>query len=233
MEKDNRITFRVYGRRGLFTTPESKLGGEKFTYQVPTYESLVGMVSSIYWKPSILWVIEKVRVVKPIQTESVGIKLHKLNEQSDLSFYTYLKDVEYEVSARFVWNEFRKDLAEDRNENKHFFMAKRSLEKGGRRDVFLGTRECQAYVEPVEFGVKEGAYDEIPQLDFGFSFHSFIYPDQNEDKNLIANFWYPVMKRGIIEFPKPEDCPVSRVIKKGLVKEFVIGENYQLVEEGE
>lgn len=35
----------------------------------------------------------------------------------------------------------------------------------GRRDVFLGTRECQAFVEPCEFGKGDGAYDTIPKFD--------------------------------------------------------------------
>ena len=38
--------------------------------------------------------------------------------------------------------------APDRNENKHYFIAKRMIERGGRRDVFLGACEYQAYVEP-------------------------------------------------------------------------------------
>ncbi len=230
MKKDNKITFRVFGKRALFSTPESKIGGEKFSYQIPTYEALVGITNSIYWKPTIRWVIDRVRIMKPIQTESVGIKLHKLNEQTDLSFYTYLKDVEYEVEAHFEWNEYREDLKQDRNENKHYFMAKRALERGGRRDIFLGVRECQAYVEPVEFGQREGAYDNTNEIGFGFTFHSFIYPDQNEENHFIANFWHPVMRKGIVDFIRPEECKTSRIIKKGVPKEFTVGENMELID---
>lgn len=231
MKKDNRITFKVFGRRALFTTPESKLGGEKLSYQIPTYQALIGITESIYWKPTIKWIIERVRVVNPISMESVGIKTLSQKYESDLSFYTYLKDVEYEVEARFVWNEERPDLAHDRNENKHYFMAKRALEKGGRRDIFLGTRECQGYVEPVEFGLRPGTYDNIDNISFGFTFLGFSYPDENEDENLIAAFWNPVMEKGIIEFISPEDAPVKRIIKSGEAKEFKLGENIKPVEE--
>ena len=97
---------------------------------------------------------------------------------NDLSFYTYLKDCRYQVRAHFEWNYNRPELENDRNENKHWLMAKRSLEKGGRRDVFLGTRECQAYVEPCIFGEGEGFYDNISQLDYGYMYHGITYPDE-------------------------------------------------------
>ncbi|MFP3442011.1 type I-C CRISPR-associated protein Cas5c, partial [Pantoea sp. SIMBA_133] len=78
-----------------------------------------------------------------------------------LANYTYLKDVRYQVRAHFEFNKHRPDLAHDWNEGKHFNIMKRSLKAGGRRDIFLGTRECQGYVEPCEFGSGEGFYDDI------------------------------------------------------------------------
>ena len=38
---------------------------------------------------------------------------------NDLSYYTYLKDVRYQVLAHFEWNDQREDLVADRDENKH------------------------------------------------------------------------------------------------------------------
>ena len=49
----NGIEFEVTGRKGLFTCPEFKVGGEKCTLQIPTYEALKGITKSIYWKPTI------------------------------------------------------------------------------------------------------------------------------------------------------------------------------------
>ena len=149
MEHKNSIEFKVYGRYALFTDPLTKTGGEKYTYQIPTYQALKGICESIYWKPTFQWVIDDVRIMNPIRTQSQGIRpIHYQDSKNDLSIYTYLKDVEYQVRAHFVWNENRKDLVGDRNENKHWLIAKRMVERGGRRDIFLGTRECQAYVEP-------------------------------------------------------------------------------------
>lgn len=148
MDKPNMIEYSVFGRYALFTDPLSKTGGEKCSYQIPTYQALKGITESIYWKPTITWVIDECRIMNTIQTESKGIRPIKYSGGNDLSYYTYLRNVEYRVKAHFEWNENRPDLAHDRNENKHFDIARRMLERGGRRDIFLGARECQGYVEP-------------------------------------------------------------------------------------
>ncbi|MEC2691212.1 CRISPR-associated protein Cas5, partial [Bacillus cereus] len=46
----NSIEFEVFGDYALFTDPLMKMGGEKLTYQVPTYQAIKGIVESIYWK---------------------------------------------------------------------------------------------------------------------------------------------------------------------------------------
>lgn len=55
----------------------------------------------------------------------------------------------------FEFNLNHPELENDRNEHKHHNIAKRMVARGGRRDVFLGTRECQAFVEPCVFGEKK------------------------------------------------------------------------------
>lgn len=145
MRHPNIVEFSVVGDYALFSDPITRVGGEKCTYQIPTYEALKGILSSVYWKPTIVWYIDKVRVMNPIRMEVKGIRTIKYNDGSgvDRSYYTYLKDCRYQVSAHFEWNENRPELIGDRNENKHHEIAKRMIEKGGRRDIFLGTRECQ------------------------------------------------------------------------------------------
>ena len=232
MQKDNLMTYRVFARRAMFSMPENRIGGEKISYQIPTYQAIKGITESIYWKPTLIWRIKRFRVINQIQSETQGVKPISMKGGNTLGFYTYLKDVEYEVEAYFEWNENRPDLIEDRNENKHYFMAKRSLEKGGRRDIFLGTRECQGYVEPCKFGEKKGAYDEIEELGFGFQFHSFTYPDEieaGEKKSLYANFWNPFMKNGVIDTITPQECSITRNIKDYDIKEFIINKNLKPV----
>lgn len=210
----NGIEFKVYGKYALFSDPITRPGGEKFSYQVPTYQALKGIVESIYWKPTLIWYIDKVRIMKPIQTESKGIRPIKMSGGNDLAFYTYLRDVEYQVEAHFEWNSHRPELAYDRDEHKHHNIAKRAVKQGGRRDVFLGTRECQAYVEPCVFGEGKGAYDKIGQLDFGLMFHGFDYPDETGKNELGVRLWRQAMKNGTITFEPPESIEIKRTVQE-------------------
>jgi len=213
MKYSNVVSFKVYGRYALFTDPLTKIGGEKYSYQIPTYEALKGVLSSVYWKPTIVWVIDKVRVIKPISTQTRSAKPVKYGGSGhDLSIYTYLADVEYQVQAHFEWNEHREDLKNDRNENKHYYVSRRMIERGGRRDVFLGARECQAYVESCEFGEGEGFYDDYPgELTFGLMFHGFNYPDELGKEELQARFWHPKMEKGAVDFIRPDECDSALV----------------------
>lgn len=222
----NIVEFQVRGDWALFSDPILRVGGEKSTYQVPTYEALKGILSSVYWKPTIVWYIDAVRVMNQIQTEVKGIRPLKYTGGNDLAYYTYLKNCCYQVRAHFEWNENRPELASDRNENKHHQIALRMIERGGRRDVFLGTRECQGYVEPCVFGEGKGAYDNLPELSFGLMYHGITYADEaysDETKDrMTARFWNPIMKKGVIEFPRPEECPGQKFIREMNMKEFGI-----------
>lgn len=228
---ENRVEFQVSGDYALFSDPVTRVGAEKLSYPIPTYEALKGILHSIYWKPTLMWVVDQVRIMNVIQTESKGVKTLFYNKGgSDLSYYTYLKNVSYQVRAHFIWNENRsEELKYDQNENKHHNIAKRMIERGGRRDVFLGTRECQAYVEPCDFdaGREKSFYSEVPEVAFGYMYHGITYADEailEEDKNkMTVRFWKPVMKYGVIQFLKPEECVEKRHIKEMSIKEF--GEN--------
>ncbi len=232
-KKRNSISFEVYGRYALFSDPITRVGGEKFSYQVPTYQAIKGILESVYWKPTLVWLIDAVRIMNKIQTEGKGIRPIKMGGGNELAYYTYLKDVHYQVLAHFEWNEYRPELLTDRNENKHHNIAKRSIERGGRRDVFLGTRECQAYVEPCEFGNGDGFYDDYGQLDFGFMLHGIDYPDENMQKSFNVRFFNCAMHDGVIIFPPPNSPVIKRrnVFEEQIVKEFVIGHNLLSVDD--
>lgn len=224
-EHPNIVEFMVSGDYALFSDPLMRLGGEKCSYQLPTYEALKGILASIYWKPTFIWYIDAVRVMAPMQTEVKGIRPIKFTERgNELAFYTYLKKVCYQVRAHFEWNDNRPELAQDRNENKHHQIALRMIKKGGRRDVFLGTRECQGYVEPCTFGDGAGAYDGVPELGFGVMYHGLTYADEacsEETKGkMTVNLWRPVMRKGVIEFPRPEDCPIHQSLREMSAKLF-------------
>ena len=226
MKYRNTVEFQVSGDYALFSDPVTRVGGEKCSYHIPTYEALKGILQSVYWKPTLIWIIDGVRIMKPVQTETKSIRPVNFNGGNDLSYYTYLKDVSYQVRAHFEWNENRPELAGDRNENKHHNIAKRMILRGGRRDIFLGTRECQGYVEPCVFGEGKGFYDEMEgEGSYGFMYHGITYADEAvlpEDKGrMTVRFWRPVMEKGgLIEFVRPEECTQKRHIHEMKIKQL-------------
>lgn len=226
----NTIEFRVWGRQALFTDPITKLGGEKCSYHIPTYEALKGIAKSIYWKPTFIWIIDDVRVMKPIRTQSKGTKPRSFSGGNDLSIYTFLSHVEYQVRAHFVWNETQTALEKDRQSGKHFSIAKRMLKRGGRQDIFLGTRDCQGYVEPCEFGSGTGCYDDAGELAYGVMFHGFDYPDETGTNELWRRFTRPKMNNGYIKFEKPDECQMRECVREMVPKDFGLGENVNSVE---
>lgn len=224
MKHENSVELEIFGKYALFSEITTRVGGEKFSYQIPTYEAIKGILQSVYWKPTFIWIIDKVRVMNPIQTETKGIRpIRYTSPANDLSYYTYLRDVRYQVKAHFIWNDLRENLKKDQNENKHHNIAKRMIERGGRRDIFLGTRECQGYVGSCIFGEGVGAYDNIPELSFGMMYHGITYPDEAYSDETLgkmsARLWPAVMKNGVIEFPPPWEC-IHRPISKMSIKVF-------------
>lgn len=228
----NQIAFRLWGKYGLFTDPVTKMGGEKSSYPIPTYQALKGIVESIYWKPTLTYIIDEVRIIHPIRMESKGIRPLVYNDGagSNLAYYSYLKNPCYEVKAHFIFNAQRPDLKKDYNENKHYEILKRSLERGGRRDIFLGSRECQGYVEPCHYGEMAGAYDEVEIIEFGLMFHGFNYPDETGKEEWEVRLWHPKMEKGIVKFISPKECSLTRPLRKMQAKEFSL-ENITSVDE--
>ena len=202
MVERNSIKFKVWARHALFTDPLTRIGGEKCSYHIPTYEALKGIAKSIYWKPTFIWIIDELRVIKRIRTQTKGTKPLEFGGGNTLAIYTFLADVEYQVRAHFEWNKNRPELEDDRIEGKHNDIAQRMLERGGRQDIFLGTRDCQGYVEPCEFNSGSGDYDGAGKLTYGLMFHGFDYSDETGENQLHARFWRPTM---VVHIPDQSD----------------------------
>lgn len=235
----NVIEFAVTGQYALFSDILTRVGGEKTSYHVPTYEALKGITQSIFWKPTIVWIVDDVRVMQQIRFARKGIRtIHydpkDKKKKNDLAYYTYLENVHYQVRVHFEWNMNRPELAHDRNASKYRDIAKRMLERGGRRDIFLGTRECQGYVRPCVFGSGEGYYDKFDTIPYSLMEHGLTYPDEaicEEDKGkLTLRLWRPVMKNGFIHFERPEKCTIKRHIRSMKIKHFGDG-NFRGLEE--
>lgn len=222
--KKNSVEFSVKGDHALFSDVLTRAGGEKCTYMIPTYEALKGILQSVYFKPTLVWYIDSVRVMNRIQTVRKGMRPISYGGGNDLAYYTYLADVHYQVRAHFDWNYNRPELEADRNLNKHSSIAHRMIERGGRRDCYLGTRECQCLVEPCVFGEGAGFYDNSGEIAYNLMYHGITYADEaenTEDKGkMTVRFWEPVMKNGVIDFLPPKDCSLKRHIKEMPIKPF-------------
>ena len=220
----NVIEFEVYGKYALFTDPVTKIGGEKaYVTKVRHYQALKRkLLSQSTGSQLFVWIIDKVRVLNPIKMESKGIRpiVYGGGASNSLAHYTYLRDVRYQVRAYFVFNEYRPDLEYDRNEHKHHNIAKRCLKAGGRRDIYLGARECQGYVVPAEFGSGVGFYDNYGVIDLGTMVHGINYPDETGRNRLETRLWRPKMVNGYIDFIRPEECEIVRPLSTYTPKQF-------------
>lgn len=189
---NNNFSYKVTGRYALFTSPMTVIGGEKTSLPIPTYEGIKGLTKSIYWKPSIEYVIDKVRIINPIKRFTKGVLPLSLAKGKALSYYSYLEDVHYEVYGHFV---FTKNSKLDNNVQKHASILKRAIQKGGRMNPFLGTSECFAYIEPIDEPAIS-SYQNI-EIDYGLMYHSKNF---SNNKLVGANFAHISLKDGTIHF---------------------------------
>lgn len=226
--------YKVRGEYALFTDPATKGGGEKYTYQVPTYQAIKAITESIYWKPTITIYVDEIKIMNQISLQTKGIRTPLKGGGNDLNYYTYLKNVEYYVKFHYEWNENRKDLIEDRDVTKHEQLMFRSLDRGGRRDIFLGTRECVGYIERItesDFTNDDSFYKDS-KISYGIMFHSFTYPSESSysESELISNFTNITMDNGCIKFERPDECNIKHKLGKYDFKSITL-ENIKSVDE--
>ncbi len=63
------VKLHVWGEYALFTRPEMKV--ERVSYEVMTPSAARNILTAIYWKPQIRWVVDRIHVLKPIVFSSV------------------------------------------------------------------------------------------------------------------------------------------------------------------
>lgn len=234
---------KIKGKYALFSDPVTKGGGEKYSYSVPTRQALVGLADAIYYKPTIKNIISEVKVINKIQTEVIGTRamINKSNKmEADLNYVSYLIDVEYLMKFHFLWDETRVDLTYDRISKKHEAIMERSIIRGGRRDIFLGTRECVAtaeYLTEREYVEAESYYNN-QILNMGIMFQEFEYPTVTGEK-LKSYFTNTILDKGVIRYLPKETCNIINELSdygfkqseqiKSVETEW---KEYQILEEG-
>ena len=153
----------VSGEWACFTRPEMK--AERVSYDVMTPSAARGILEAIHWKPAILWVIDRIHVLRPIQFQSfrrneVGSKISAatagramragsvaglglaVEDARQQRAATLLRHVAYVIEAHF---ELTAKAGDEDSEAKHLAMFNRRAAAG---QCFhrpcLGTREFPA-----------------------------------------------------------------------------------------
>ena len=78
MEQEwNPLEVKLWGDYACFTRPEMKV--ERVSYPVMTPSAARGALEAIFWKPEFTWVVEEIRVLRPI--EYVSIVRNEINNR--------------------------------------------------------------------------------------------------------------------------------------------------------
>ena len=213
------IRLHLAGERACFTRPEMKV--ERVSYDVITPSAARGILEAIHWKPAILWVIDRIHVLKPIRFESVrrnevGSKLSASNvsnamnagQISDKLFTfvdedrqqraaTILRDVAYVIEAHFELTNF---AGPEDNEGKHLDIFNRRARKGQCFHMpCLGVREFPAVFTLIEHGdvLPES---ELPESERNRDLGWMLY-DINFANGMTPLFFRARMENSIIAVP--------------------------------
>lgn len=197
----------VEGDYACFTRPEFKV--ERVSYDVPTPGAMEGLLKSIYWKPAIRYVIDRIIVFQPIEFANIrrnevkdkvllsAVKNQMKGKGADPCIYTsesrsqraamVLKNVKYGIEFHFEMTGERSDN-EDEDEKKHFNIIKRRLEKGQCfRTPCLGCSEFPAkrieLVDEFDESLISEAVIRMGDVDLGFMSYRVEFEDGGKPVN--------------------------------------------------
>ncbi|MDY5498153.1 MAG: type I-C CRISPR-associated protein Cas5c [Anaerobutyricum sp.] len=197
----------VEGDYACFTRPELKV--ERVSYDVPTPGALEGMLKSVYWKPAIRYVIDKIIVFQPIDFANIRrnevkekvkynvIKSQMKKKGGDPSIYTsecrsqrasmVLKNVKYGVEFHFELTGLKYEN-EVESEKKHYNIMKRRLEKGQWfRIPCLGCSEFPAkrleLIEEFDYNLISQEILSLGDVDLGYMSYKVCFEDGGQPVN--------------------------------------------------
>lgn len=194
----------IEGDYALFTRPEMKV--ERVSYDVPTVSAMEGLLKSIYWKPAIRFVVDKIIVFNPIKFANIRrnevkskVTLSAVRSQmkgsGSAELYTaeertqrasmVLKDVKYGVQFHFEMTGIKSEH-DDESEEKHYNIMMRRLKNGQCfRQPCLGCREFSVKrIELVEeFDLSAVSPELKGDVDLGFMLYGMKFKDGGKPIN--------------------------------------------------
>ncbi len=209
----NRIGLHVWGEFACFTRPEMKV--ERVSYDVMTPSAARGILEAIYWKPQITWVVDQIRVLKPIRFTNIrrnelggigpsertlksyldgtngSVLCQVIEEERQQRAATILRDVGYIIHAHYVVK------AGGGPPQKHYEMFKRRAKKGQCfQRPYLGCREFACDFEWHD-GVPLAPHDSLRvERDLGFMLHDIDF-----EADMAPRFFRATMNDGVIDIP--------------------------------
>lgn len=207
------ITVDVSGLRACFTRPEMK--AERVSYDVITPSAARGILEAVYWKPAIVWRIDRIEVINEIKFETfrrneLGGKLsyqkarsvYKGNDELLYEDATnnreqrqtlLLRDVRYIIDAHFEMTD--RSGSSDTPE-KHYNMMLRRLRKGQCfNQPYFGCREFAVdSIELLENGVHPESFYRGQTIDLGYMLYDIDF-----EHDMRPQFFRAVMQDGTID----------------------------------
>ena len=89
----------IKGDYATFTRPEMKV--ERVSYDVPTPGALEGLIKSVYWKPAIRYVIDKIIIFNPITF--INVRRNEVKEK--ISFHLVKKSMKNGTGDATIYTE--------------------------------------------------------------------------------------------------------------------------------
>ncbi len=220
------ISIIVEGDYACFTRPEMKV--ERVSYDVPTPCALEGMLKSIYWKPAIRYVIDRIVVYNPIEftnirRNEVKKKVHMTAKQmaadTPPDFYTsecrtqrssmILKNVRYGIHFHFELTGLCSEK-EDECAEKHYNILLRRLRNGQHfRQPVLGCREFAVRSMTLTENLDTDTVDEslLGERDLGYMLYGLQFTDDDWEHHRFSDkaqaiYYRPQMIDGVIDVAK-------------------------------
>lgn len=207
------VKLHCWGELACFTRPEMKV--ERVSYDVITPSAARGILEAVFWKPEIRWVIDRLRVLRPIRFTSirrneVGKKIAAdaiaaamragtgklglyIEEERQQRAALLLRGVAYVIEAHFEL------VARAQNEGKYLDQFNRRARAGQcHTRPYLGCREFAADFSLIEPEQSVPRPDEklLGMRDLGWMLHDIDFHNGREPR-----FFHAVMRDGVIDVP--------------------------------
>ncbi len=200
------VVVEAAGELACFTRPE--MTSERLSYPIMTPPAAQGLLTAVFWKPQIRYVIECIEVLSPPRWTTLrrneaasGITremvkhggLHIEGEMNQQRMTTLLRDVHYRIHAQ-VWVH---PEAQEQNPAKWRDQLMRRVHRGQSfRTPFLGMRELHADVQPATDAAPLQEWSE--QL--GVMLHSITYDEMRGSETYD---WFDAqISKGVMEVPR-------------------------------